>query len=68
MKMPSNKNCGCNVQSTVPAGAAGTQPCDSWNIEGAQLATINFPIQEYEYGLCPCEALECGTLFPELVM
>ena len=63
-----NKNCGCNTQATVPAGEAGTQPCDGWDIERTPLATIIFPIQEYEYGLCPAEALECGTLFPELVM
>ena len=67
--------CGNNVQplcnnlgETVPAGEAATQPCDSFGESSQQrLAQIQFPIQSYESGFCPCEALESGTLFPELV-
>lgn len=51
----------------VPAGAAVTQPCDDFGVSQARLAEIQFPIQQYESGFCPCEALETGTLFPELV-
>ena len=35
---------------------------------GQQLAQINFPIQQYGEGFCPGEALEQGTMFPELVL
>ena len=37
-------------------------------IGGQQLAQINFPIQQYGEGFCPGEALEQGTMFPELVL
>ncbi|MBS7388294.1 MAG: spore coat associated protein CotJA [Eubacteriales bacterium] len=40
------------------ASAAGSNP----------LATAYFPDQAYLQGYCPCEALNNGTLFPELVM
>ena len=68
--------CGCayvsepactNADVVVPAGEAVTQPCDDFGIGQTQLAQIQFPIQQYETGFCPCEALESGTLFPELV-
>ena len=40
------------------ASAAGSIP----------LATAYFPDQAYLQGFCPCEALNNGALFPELVM
>ncbi|MEA5060031.1 MAG: spore coat associated protein CotJA [Candidatus Pelethousia sp.] len=58
--------CG-NTGVVVPAGEARTQPCDDFGIMQPRLAEIQFPIQQYESGFCPCEALETGTLFPELV-
>ncbi len=52
--------------------AAGTvctsEICGAFNMQiGSDLAKISFPIQEYNEGFCPCEALEQGTMFPELV-
>ena len=35
---------------------------------GQQLALIQFPVQQYGEGFCPCEALEQGTMVPELVL
>lgn len=60
----------------VAAGAASTQPCSGWDsgvclasAAGSNpLATAYFPDQAYLQGYCPCEALNSGTLFPELVM
>ena len=34
---------------------------------GCPLATVYFPNQSYRAGYCPVEALQKGTLFPELV-
>ena len=51
----------------VPAGEARTQPCDDFSAVQPRLAQIQFPIQQYQSGFCPCEALETGTLFPELM-
>ena len=34
---------------------------------GCPLATVYFPNQTYRAGYCPGEALQKGTLFPELV-
>ena len=34
---------------------------------GCALATVYFPNQSYRAGYCPGEALQKGTLFPELV-
>lgn len=64
--MPSRKVCD-NLDVVVPAGEARTQPCDDFGVAQPRLAEIQFPIQQYESGFCPCEALETGTLFPELV-
>lgn len=56
-----------NPDMRVPAGEARTQPCDDFGMMQPRLAQIQFPIQQYQVGFCPCEALETGTLFPELV-
>lgn len=56
-----------NADVVVPAGEARTQPCDDFSAVQPRLAQIQFPIQQYQSGFCPCEALETGTLFPELV-
>ncbi len=56
-----------NADVVVPAGEARTQPCDDFSMVQPRLAQIQFPIQQYQSGFCPCEALETGTLFPELV-
>lgn len=56
-----------NADVIVPAGEARTQPCDDFGAIQPRLAQIQFPIQQYQSGFCPCEALETGTLFPELV-
>ena len=60
----------------VAAGTASTQPCSGWDngiclasAAGSNpLATAYFPDQAYLQGYGPCEALNNGTLFPELVM
>ena len=60
----------------VAAGTASTQPCSGWdsgvNLASAAgsipFATAYFPDQAYLQGFCPCEALNNGALFPELVM
>ena len=51
----------------VAAGTASTQPCSGWD-SSVNLATAYFPDQAYLQGFCPCEALNNGALFPELVM
>ena len=43
-------------------GACGFAP-----VGGCALATVYFPNQSYRAGYCPAEALQKGTLFPELV-
>jgi len=55
---------------TVAAGeACSSDVCGlGYPIGGQRLATIQFPIQQYMEGFCPNEALEQGTLFPELVL
>ncbi len=55
---------------TVAAGTVCTSEVCGPNILLAeqQLAQINFPIQQYAEGFCPAEALEQGTMFPELVL
>ncbi len=77
-----NKTCRCSEPVCsdsgilVAAGAANTQPCSGWdssvNLTSAAgsipLATVFFPDQAYLQGFCPCEALNNGSLFPELVM
>lgn len=60
--------------NTVPAGKACTEPCAATGLEacmeeeGMALGQVMAPIQEYEVGFCPCNALDHGTLFPELVL
>lgn len=56
-----------NAEVKVPAGEARMQPCDDFGMVQPRLAQIQFPIQQYQSGFCPCEALEMGSLFPELV-
>lgn len=55
---------------TVAAGTVCTSEVCGPNILFADqhLAQINFPIQQYGEGFCPGEALEQGTMFPELVL
>ena len=57
------------VDNVVPAGAVSSaNPCGMPNGSGScTLATVYFPNQVYRAGVCPCEALSRGTLFPELV-
>ena len=65
-KQPSRMVCD-DADVMVPAGEARTQPCDDFGAMQPRLAQIQFPIQQYQSGFCPCEALETGTLFPELM-
>ena len=52
---------------TVRAGAVTSGCGYEVEAEGCKLATVYFPDQTYRAGYCPCKALKCGTLFPELV-
>ncbi len=70
---PNCNCCRCNeaarssatVTSDASLVAAGTaQTCFT---KEQELAQVNFPIQCYVSGFCPCEALTQGTMFPELV-
>ncbi|MDR0841015.1 MAG: spore coat associated protein CotJA [Christensenellaceae bacterium] len=56
--------------SIVPAGEAAYHDCNAFGLGPSPipLAAVNFPIQAYESGYCGCDALESGTLFPELVL
>ncbi|OQB24706.1 MAG: Spore coat associated protein JA (CotJA) [Firmicutes bacterium ADurb.Bin182] len=61
-----------SVANTVPAGSAYEDLCDEEDVLGEEyedclLATAYMPFQDYRAGFCPDEALEHGTLFPELV-
>lgn len=60
-----------NVPNTVPAGSAHEDLCDDGVLgeeyEDCLLSTAYMPVQDYRAGFCPDEALEHGTLFPELV-
>lgn len=58
-----------DVPRTVSAGEVCGSECAAIDtpIADARLAMIEFPIQSYKTGFCPCEALMKGTLFPELV-
>lgn len=55
---------------TFAAGEACSSACGRGYPETGEgrLAAIRFPVQQYRRGLCPDEALEQGTLFPELVL
>ena len=50
----------------VAAGTASTQPCSGWD-SSVNLASAagSIPLAA---AFCPCEALNNGALFPELVM
>ncbi|MEG1547568.1 MAG: spore coat associated protein CotJA [Clostridia bacterium] len=60
----------CDLADTlVPAGSANEGLCAN-DIAGGNivaLARIDFPEQSYLYTFCPDKALQCGTIFPELV-
>ncbi|MDD3400182.1 MAG: spore coat associated protein CotJA [Eubacteriales bacterium] len=57
-----------NVDNTVAAGEVCTDnACPLYENGSCRLATIYFPSQTYRAGYCPGEALQKGTLFPELV-
>lgn len=57
-----------SVDNIVAAGEVCTDnPCPLTEGGACRLATIYFPIQSYRAGYCPNEALQRGTLFPELV-
>ncbi len=74
-------NCACQVTCetaeidpvetlrTVAAGDVCGSECAPMEIMDSDTvyAAIQFPIQTYQIGFCPCEALCKGTLFPELV-
>ncbi|MDO4851861.1 MAG: spore coat associated protein CotJA [Clostridia bacterium] len=53
------------VDGVVPAGDVG--PAGRCESGGCGLASIYFPSQVYRAGYRPEEALDHGTLFPELV-
>jgi hypothetical protein len=73
--VPADCDYGCaNEAIRVAAGEAYSQMCDDFGVvdeaEGlgqTTLAEATVAIQGYGSGFCPCEALEQGTLFPELV-
>ena len=74
--MTTNDGCGCAATpepcgcgDLVAAGGVSTAGCTDAGeaINDYNLAVINFPVQTYVAGFCPCEALQYGTLFPELV-
>ena len=64
--------CNATAGNTVAAGTVCTSevcgPNMLLNCSSEPLAQINFPIQQYAAGFCPGEALERGTMFPELVL
>lgn len=49
---------GCMSECAKTGFICGTAP---------KLAQVESPIQEYRTGFCPCNALQKGTYFPELV-
>lgn len=69
--------CSCGDTKTMigaelRAYPAGSVCMECSNIDGLgdkiyELATMEFPIQNYRYGLCPMQALQQGTMFPELI-
>lgn len=74
--MTTNDGCGCAVNAEscgcgelVAAGGVGTACCTAADepVSDCSLAVICFPVQTYVAGFCPAEALQYGTLFPELV-
>jgi hypothetical protein len=72
----SRPNCNC-CRCNEPARSSATVTSDASLVaagkahncftEEQELAQVNFPIQSYVSGFCPCEALTQGTMFPELV-
>lgn len=57
-----------SVSNTFPAGGASEAYCDDFEpMTGCVLATAYMPMQTYRAGYCPDQALQCGTMFPELV-
>ena len=55
------------AENIVLAGGVMDSSCAISGTGGCALATAYFPFQEYRAGFCPAEALEKGTLFPELI-
>ncbi len=53
---------------TVPAGEAGTglAAC-GYEPASMRLPSLTAKDQVYSAGLCPCNALEEGSMFPELI-
>ncbi len=68
--VPCNEVRSCDVYTStanlVAAGTAGNAVHDDCQPQKC-LAQINFQVQEYRTGLCPRQALDQGTMFPELV-
>ncbi len=64
---PAADSCGCG--DLVIAGGVYTASCTATDepVCECSMAVICCPIQTYVAGFCPAEALQCGTLFPELV-
>ena len=56
------------LRTVAAGGVCGSEcaPSESYDSDTVY-AAIQFPIQTYRTGFCPCEALCMGTLFPELV-
>jgi len=63
------QGCGECAGAVVAAGKAKALPCEEWELGLGEpgLAMAYFPDQDYREGFCPCEALNHGALFPELV-
>lgn len=65
-----NTSCRPYANKTITAGEGCLSDCvkDGF-ICGMKpaLAQVESPIQEYRTGLCPCNALQRGTYFPELI-
>lgn len=69
--------CSCSDTRTITvadlkAYPAGSVCMECSNIDGLgdkfyELAMMEFPDQQYRYGLCPMQALQQGTMFPELI-
>lgn len=74
--MITNDGCGCAAATDscgcgdlVLAGGVYASGCAASDepVTECHMAVLCFPVQTYVAGFCPAEALQAGTLFPELV-
>ncbi len=57
-----------SVDNVVTAGSVcSADGCVPEAAPTCKLAIAYFPMQAYRAGYCPAKALQCGTLFPDLV-